>query len=92
MKRVLIIVLALTIPAMLCLRVWQVYRYQRLVSRLEELDSEQREWLERNKKLLAAIAVLRSPARIERLATGRLGLTDEDKAPEIRLEFGTGGE
>jgi cell division protein FtsL len=92
MKRVLLIFLVLTIPAMLCLRVWQVYRYQSLLSRLEELDREQRDWLERNKKLLAAISVLRSPSRIEQLANGRLGLTDEEKTPEIRLEFGSSGE
>ena len=92
MKRVLIVFLALTIPAMLCLRVWQVYRYQRLLSRMEELDREQRDWLERNKKLLAGISVLRSPSRIEELATERLGLTDEGKSADIRLEFANSGE
>lgn len=89
-KKTLLIVMALTLPVLLGLRVAQVHRYRQLVAGIEELDDEQREWLERNKRLLAGIAVFSSPRRIEELARERLELTDEDKGPWARIEFGDG--
>ena len=87
MKRIVILVLVMTVPIFLSLKVWQVRRYQSLAGETRELEQVQRDWLERNKKLLASIAVFRSPARIERLARESLGLTDDGKEPKLRIEF-----
>ena len=65
MKKIVVLLLAATVPLLMGLRVWQVQRTQALLSKIETMDREQREWLERNKRLLSAIAVFRSPARIE---------------------------
>lgn len=92
MKKIVVLLLALTVPVLLSLKVWQVRRYFALERENQALEEEQREWLERNKKLLAAIAVFRSPARIERLAREKLGLTREGKEPELRIEFLGRGE
>ena len=90
MKRIVILTLVLTVPVFLSLKVWQVRRYQGLARETRELEETQRDWLERNKKLLASIAVFRSPARIERLARERLGLTNDETEPELRIEFSEG--
>ncbi len=92
MKRIIILALVLTVPVFLSLKVWQVRRYQSLERETRELEQVQRDWLERNKKFLASIAVFRSPARVERLARDRLGLTNDDKEPGLRIEFMEQGE
>ena len=38
------------------------------------MEEEQKDWLELNKKLVAALAVLGAPERIERIAARELGL------------------
>jgi hypothetical protein len=87
LKRLLILGLIITVPAILSLKVWQVRRYQSLLNEIGDLEDAQRDWLERNKKLLTGIAVFRSPLRIEELARERLELTKEGKEPELRIEF-----
>ncbi len=86
MKRALVLLLAASVPILLGLKVWQVQRTQALVEKIEALDQQQREMLERNKKLLSAIAVFRSPARIEKLATDKLGL-EAGLEPDLRIEL-----
>lgn len=68
------IVFALVLGGLLFLNTWQGYRYERLKSEVAELEAEQRDWLEQNKKLVAAVAVLSTPERIQRIAETDLGL------------------
>ena len=91
MKKIVVLLLAATVPLLMGLRVWQVQRTQALLSKIETMDREQREWLERNKRLLSAIAVFRSPARIEKLAREKLGL-EAGVEPDLRIELSGGGE
>jgi hypothetical protein len=56
------------------LNTWQGYRCQTLEREVQVLEREQKEWLEKNKKVIAALAVLSSPERVVRLAVDRLGL------------------
>jgi len=65
---------ALVLGGLLFLNTWQGYRFERLKRDVQGLEAEQRDWLEQNKKLVAALAVLGSPERVERLAAGQLGL------------------
>ena len=75
MKRAAIgIGLALVLGGLLFLNTWEGYRFERLRRDVQQLEAEQRDWLEQNKKLVAALAVLGSPQRIDRLAGGELGL------------------
>ena len=66
--------LVLCLGAALFLNTWQGYRYEKLRRDVQNLEAEQRDWLEQNKKLVAALAVLSSPERIETIAQGELGL------------------
>ncbi len=75
MKRAAIgIGLALVLGGLLFLSTWQGYRFEALKRSVQELEAEQRDWLEQNKKLVAAAAVLSSPERIQRIAEAELGL------------------
>ena len=75
MKRAAIAVcFVLVLGGLVFLGTWQGYRYERLKRGVRELEAEQRDWLEQNKKLVAALAVMSSPDRIERIAVRELGL------------------
>jgi cell division protein FtsL len=68
------IIIALTFVALFFLNTWQGYRYQELEQEVGNLELEQKDWLEKNKKVIAALAVLSSPERVEALAADKLGL------------------
>jgi cell division protein FtsL len=66
--------IVLTIPLFLGLLVWQSNRYQNLKKELVRLEQTQTEWVESNKRLIAAIGEYSSPERIENIAKSDLGL------------------
>lgn len=77
MKRWLILLyfFALTIPLFLGITAWQSSRYAALERDVKQLEVDQEVWIESNKRLIAGIAVLSSPGRIEKIARDELGLT-----------------
>ena len=75
----------LTIPAFLGLSAWQSSRYGDLERELKKLEKTQEEWVESNKQLIADIAYLSSPDRIEHIARDTLGL--QKKQPEEVLQI-----
>lgn len=86
------LLLILSIPVIIFLNVWQVYNYDRVKEATVALEEQQREWLERNKRLIAGIAVLRSPERIDGLAREQLELKKltNDKILHISIDRGKG--
>lgn len=87
MKRLIIIFLTCIVPLMLFLEVWGVFLNQKLSVDLSELEKQQNEWLEKNKKLIAAIAVYSSPERVEKVVNEDLDLEkiDPDNIMKIIL-------
>jgi cell division protein FtsL len=89
-RRLLLYGIVFTIPLFLGLVTWQSARYAELEGELRRLEAAQEEWVESNKRLIAGIALLSSPERIEHIAKNDLGLTK--KSPEevlqIRIEGG----
>lgn len=83
-KRVLILIF-LTLPVFLFVNVWQVYRYKNLENTIEQLEEEQQEWVEKNKRLIAGIAVLSSPERLAKLAENDLELEKLTPGRLIRI-------
>jgi cell division protein FtsL len=86
------IIIALTFVALFFLNTWQGYRYQELEQEVGNLELEQKDWLEKNKKVIAALAVLSSPERVEALAVDKLGLkplTAEDVI-KVNIKGGRG--
>ncbi|HCM25255.1 MAG: cell division protein FtsL [Treponema sp. GWB1_62_6] len=92
-RRLFLYSLVITIPLMLGLDSWQATRYARLESQLRKLESEQRDWLESNKKLIAGIAILGSAERIERIALQELGLrkAKPESVLHVRVQRSKGG-
>jgi cell division protein FtsB len=78
MKKIWIFSLALLLPTILFLEVWGVFRYNKVNEQIDQLEKEQNEWLERNKKLIAAIAVYSSPERIDKIVKEELDLDKLD--------------
>lgn len=74
LKSPLFVLLILAVIALFFLNTWQGFRYEQLKRSVRELEIEQKDWLERNKKVIAALAVMSSPARVEALARQRLRL------------------
>jgi cell division protein FtsL len=72
---VLLYFIALTIPLLLGITAWQSSRYAALEQQVGQLEVDQVEWIENNKSLIAGIAVLSSPGRIEKIAKNELGLS-----------------
>lgn len=87
MKRLIFIVLTMIIPILFFVNVWQGFRYEKMEREVGLFESEQKDWLEKNKKLIAGLAVFRSPARIEKIAESKLGLKKIDSARVWRIKF-----
>ena len=84
-RRILFYCLILSIPAFLALSAWQSSRYGDLERELKKLEKTQEEWVENNKRLIAGIAFLSSPDRIEHIARDELSL--QKKQPEEVLHI-----
>ncbi len=94
LKRLLVFLCVIAIPIALFFNVWQSYRYSELQREVEQLETAQREAFERNKRLIAGIAVLRSPARVARIAEEHLGLSREfpDRFVNVEVVRGEAGD
>ena len=64
MKRIALFFLVCTVPAMIFLNAWQVYRFQSALREIRELEAMQRSLIEENKKALIGVEILSSPSRI----------------------------
>lgn len=89
-KKLGLVLAALSVPVLMGLNVAQAYRYTALKAELTALETEQREWMENNKRLIAAISALESPQRIEKMADGTLGLKKAKTEDILRVEVGNG--
>lgn len=87
-KKILILLLVATVPVLLSLEVWQVFRYRKLSRETLELEAQQKDWLEKNKKVLANISLFSSPERIEKLSREALGLQILEGDRVLTIEIG----
>jgi cell division protein FtsL len=81
----------MAIPLLLGLDAWQAERYARLEAITEDLADSQRDWLESNKRLVAGIAVLSAPERIEAIARDQLGLRKAAPEDVLQIVIARGG-
>ena len=87
-----LVLLVLAFLGLFFLNTWQGFRYRELERDVEILELEQKNWLEDNKKAIAALAILSSPQRVRTLAVDKLGLKplQAEDVLEIAVEFGEG--
>ena len=91
-RYVLLYFFVLSIPFFLGIAAWQSIRYTELDKSVRRLEASQEDWIERNKKLIAGIAVLSSSRRIEQVAVHDLGLSKmrPEDVLQVRIEGGQG--
>ncbi len=87
MKKVLLLMLVLSVPVFLFLETWQAFRFRKMQEEITALTQTQQEWLEKNKKVLANISLFRSPKRIEKLAKDELNLVRIEPERILRIEL-----
>jgi cell division protein FtsL len=78
----------LTIPVSLGILAWNTSRYAALEREVERIEAAQEEWVESNKRLIAGIAVLSSPSRIEKIAKEQLGLSKIRPEDVLQIRIG----
>ena len=84
--RALLFLTAALLGAALMLGAWQGYRYERLLHAVGTLEQEQRNWHERNKRVMAALAAERSPRQID-AAAAELGLQRIDAGSRLMVQL-----
>ena len=89
-RYILLYFFVLTIPFFLGVMAWQSVRYTELEKNVRRLEAAQENWVESNKKLIAAIAVLSSSRRIEQVAVHDLGFSKvvPENVLQIRIDGG----
>jgi hypothetical protein len=85
MRKKLILLAALAIPACLYLNVWQAFRYRMVETQVEHREDQQQMWLENNKKIIIGIEVLGAPSRIDGLASNMEALENPKRPAVIRI-------
>ena len=80
----------LTIPVFLGVAAWQSFRYMELENNVRRLEADQKELVVENRKLIASIAVLSAPSRIEQIAVQDLGLSKilPENVLQVRIDRG----
>ena len=86
-KRKLLLLIIVTIPALLYLNVSQALRYRVVETEIELLISNQQEWIEKNKKIIVGIEALGAPSRIFGLASEIEGLQQGGSPVTIRVQM-----
>ena len=75
------------LAAVVLLSAWQQFELLRNGYRVEQLQQERARELEINRRLLLEIETLRSPARIERIATEQIGLVAPSHDEALVIEY-----
>lgn len=86
-KKIAVIVMILALPVLPFLKVYQAYRQYTLEKSIMDLETVQRERIERNKLLEANIAIYGSPLRIDKLASEMdgIGKLDPERIVHVKL-------
>ena len=92
MKKGRILVLTATIPLLLFLNSFQVFRFDTRLEEVQKLEDLQRELLEENKRVLMSIEVLSSPARIDSLVSDLQDVERRSNAPRVHITIGEEGD
>lgn len=83
---------AVTLPLFLMAVVVQQIGYQDVERAVAAQEKQQDTWLEKNRKLLAGITVLRAPQRIETLAQQDPSLRSVGADHTVKVRFGAGDQ
>ena len=86
-KNTIAVLLVLMIPFFLFFAVWQGMEYSSLELEVRQLEQEQYEVIEMNRRFISGITVLSSPGRIEKIAVEDLGMRKAEAGEIMRIEM-----
>ena len=89
-KNTIAVLLVLMIPFFLFFAVWQGMEYSSLELEVRQLEQEQYEVIEMNRRFISGVTVLSSPGRIEKLAVEDLGMRKAEAGEIMRIEMREG--
>jgi len=92
MKKILKTIGVLLLPVFLFLNVWQVFSYRMMESEITEMEKQQKEMLEENKRMIIGIEFLRNPARLEKVAEEQLDMERVSSRNIVRITVPVGGD
>ena len=92
MKRFLLLAIVCTVPVLLFLNAWQVFRFNKVLREVRSLEVEQRELIDENIKTLVGMEVLSSPSRIVNIMDDLEGVEKRTGAPRLLIRVGEEGE
>ena len=80
----------LSIPIFLGIVAWQSFRYTELENNVRRLEAVQKDLVEKNKRLIANIAILSASSRIEQVAVEDLRLSKirPERVLQVNIEGG----
>ena len=87
LNRILICLLAISIPFLLIVYGFQSKRYSELSREVNRLEKMQEELIEQNKKLVGDISLLSSSDVIEKKAVEELGMHKAETEDIVRVEM-----
>lgn len=87
LNRILICLLAVSIPLLLIVYGFQSKRYSELSREVNRLEKMQEELIEQNKKLVGDISLLSSSDVIEKKAVEELGMHKAETEDIVRVEM-----
>lgn len=87
MKRIVVLLIIVSVPLLLMARVFQAYRYTVMLETAEGYEVLQKQRLDENKKLLAAIAIFSAPGRVYKVGTEDLGLKPAEAENVMHVKF-----
>ncbi len=92
MKRITLVLIVLSIPAMLFVAAGQGARYYAVSVELRRLEAVQADWVEQNRRLLADIAVAKSRSRVDAAMAEAEGYRMVSPKTTLRIRVGPGVE
>ena len=89
MRRVLLVVVVCTVPALMLLNAWRVFRFGQALDEVRDLEDVQHELIEENKNTLVGIEVLSSPSRLEEIVGGMDDIEKRLLVPRVLIRVGS---
>jgi len=86
MKRLLVVFMLISVPALFFLNIWQGFRFWEAERYMVRMQDEQQQLFEENKLMIVNIAVASSPSRIGELAR-ELGLEKIGQQDILRVRI-----
>jgi cell division protein FtsB len=80
-------IISALIPLLLILDAMQTRRYDDLASEVSNLEQKQEQLVESNKTLVSNISLLSSADRVEKMASGVLGMHKAESGDIVRIEM-----